>query len=181
MNNFDSALENKQKEFDELMKVPKPKEIDFKTVNDEPFTENMDELINEQLEKRKLELNDIVKQYENVPKAGEDTNTVIPKETYQSIQNTEINNIHNTINSEPEIPLSNYQHHESNYIQEIHTQNKELQTKINNIENHVKQLSIAIQSLIESQIELFTTFEDSNTKLDTVCSFVSALKQKKEN
>ena len=181
LNNFDSAIEKKQKEFDELMKVPKPKEINFKTVNDEPFTENMDELINEALEKRKLELNDIVKQYENIPKAEEDTNLVIPKEASQSKQNNDISSLHNNTNSHQETELSNYQHNETNYIKELRNQNEELHKKIGNIEIYVKQLSIATQSLLESQLELFTTIEETNTKLDQVCSFVSALKQKREN
>ena len=97
--------ESKQKEFDELMKVPKPQEIDFKTVNDEPFTENMDELINEALEKRKLELNDIVKQYEKVPNSKYDENTIIPKTHRITIKyslNTPINDLHNAISESPQ-------------------------------------------------------------------------------
>lgn len=186
LRNFDSAMESKQKEFDELMKVPKPQEIDFKTVNDEPFTENMDELINEALEKRKLELNDIVKQYENVPNSKDDENTIIPKTSSNELSNnslnTPINDLHNAISESPQHLGTNVLEPKwIEYIKELHTQNEQLHVKIHNIENYVKQLSVAIQSLLESQLELFTSVESTTDKLDTVCSFVSALKQKKEN
>lgn len=57
---LDQDFKVKQNEFDEMMKTKKPDDIDFRTVKDEPFIDNMDDLINETLQKRQLELNEIM-------------------------------------------------------------------------------------------------------------------------
>ena len=61
INSFNKLVENKQNEFDSLMKITKPPDIDFTNkVDDEPFKENIDDIINKTLQERQNEINEIV-------------------------------------------------------------------------------------------------------------------------
>tara|TARA_X000000950_G_C13852546_1_gene635173 strand:+ start:1048 stop:1785 length:738 start_codon:yes stop_codon:yes gene_type:complete len=61
IDNFNKLVENKQNEFDSLMKTTKPPDIDFANkVDDEPFKENIDDIINKTLQERQNEINEIV-------------------------------------------------------------------------------------------------------------------------
>lgn len=71
IDNFNKLVKNKQNEFDNLMKITKPPDIDFSNkVNDEPFKENIDDIINKTLQERQKEINEIVS---SMPKPNNDT------------------------------------------------------------------------------------------------------------
>tara|TARA_B100000963_G_scaffold360835_1_gene393383 strand:- start:6423 stop:7187 length:765 start_codon:yes stop_codon:yes gene_type:complete len=66
MKNMTQLMKNKENEMNEILNPVKPKEIDFQNENnDEPFKENVEEMINKTIEERQKELSSII---ESIPK-----------------------------------------------------------------------------------------------------------------
>ena len=105
IDNFNKLVENKQNEFDNLMKITKPPDIDFSNkVNDEPFKENIDDIINKTLQERQKEINEIVS---SMPKPNNDiennsSTEIILDDNTITVNNfqEEKNNTNNNINEQ---------------------------------------------------------------------------------
>ena len=92
---LDQKFQNKQNEYDNMMKKKEPEAIDFRTVKEEPFIENMDDLINETLQKRQLELSQIM---DSMPKP-KDNNETTDKDVMNNNSNINDRNLNHPMDN----------------------------------------------------------------------------------
>ena len=90
LDTFNKDLEQKSKELNEYMTTNKPDEIDFSIPVDEPFKENMDELINDAISKRQNDLQQIVDTFPKVDKIESDISN---NNTINNINDLPTNNL----------------------------------------------------------------------------------------
>lgn len=143
--NFDKALETKQKEFNSLIKSDTPNEPIFSDNNEEePINDKkLEELINKQMREREeiMSVNKPPSPSTNTEQAfdlqnNKDENKIVSNNQYTSINNKTV-----PFNEET---LENNSNQQLNII--IH--------KINNIEKNIEKLSNILQKVVNSQIAL---------------------------
>ena len=91
LDTFNKDLEQKSKELSEYMTTNKPDEIDFSIPVDEPFKENMDELINDAISKRQNDLQEIVDTFPKVDKTEHDISNNNTIDNLEAINKTNDN------------------------------------------------------------------------------------------
>tara|TARA_Y100001970_G_C14213811_1_gene848487 strand:- start:1143 stop:1886 length:744 start_codon:yes stop_codon:yes gene_type:complete len=88
MNNLSKLMKNKQNEMDEILNPVKPNEINFSNeTNDEPFKEDMEEIINKTLENRQKELSTIMASMPAPILENENENYIIDNSPHKNINN----------------------------------------------------------------------------------------------
>ena len=144
MNSLKQLMKNKEDEMNNILNPVKPKEIDFKTENnDEPFKENVEEMINKTIEERQKELSSII---ESIPKPKEVENEIIDDNQFnipEPVKNNE--------NMEKEILKSQIKIIE--LLENISNENKMIISIMQNTDNTNKILPILnnIQRELQSQ------------------------------
>ena len=94
INSFNKLVENKQNEFDNLMKITKPPDIDFtNNDNDEPFKDNIDDIINKTLQERQNEINEIVSSMPKPKVENENENNISETQIVLDDNNINVNNV----------------------------------------------------------------------------------------
>ena len=137
-NEFEKRLQEKQAEFDMMMKHNKPSDIDFTQQADEPLKGNIDDLINKHTEERNNQL-----------------------KTVFSEQNVN-DNINNVENSQNKIVASSYISNTTELPQQQLIQqpsqnlelNNELLSKIESLEDKINKQNILLNNLTRSQIQI---------------------------
>ena len=111
INELNLMMEKKQSELNNIIKPQRPDEIDFTVKNDEPFKENLDEIINKTLQDRQSQLENIVLSYPQQPK--EET-----EESENKLESTTININDNNESLDTNFPLNTIQNNSNNNLLE---------------------------------------------------------------
>ena len=147
---FDKTLEEKQNEFNEMMKINKPKQIDFNDgEKDEPLSnDNLEELLNKQLKEREdLGVQPII----NSPTPKESNNVKIAqkelKEENIIVSSNQFNN--DSLDNENTV-VNNATTFDINQ----NLNNNEIMEKLNEMYNMQKMQMNIMNKLIKSQIKI---------------------------
>ena len=165
INELNVMMEKKQNELNNIIKPQRPDEIDFTVKNDEPFKENLDEIINKTLQDRQSQLQDIVSSYPQ-PKDETEKN----KNDENELESTIIN-----INDINKINDSNISLDDTNFPLNTIDNNKN-----NNLSEKIDELTNISKKIIESQIILIDLIEKTNSNNDYLKNELNLIKEKIE-
>ena len=161
MNNLTKLMKNKENEMNEILNPVKPKEIDFQNENnDEPFRENVEEMINKTLEERQKELSAII---ESIPKPDNLKNEIID-------------------NNDFSIPPINHENKEQILINEnfSNDNNKELQKEILKSQIKIIELLESVKIQNETIINTINKNSDNNEVLTILYDIQNNIKSNKK-
>lgn len=148
---FDKTLEEKQNEFNEMMKINKPKQIDFNDgEKDEPLSnDNLEELLNKQLKEREdLGVQPII----NSPTPKESNNVKIAqKELKEENIIVSSNQFNDSLDNENNV-IDNATTFDINQNQNLN--NNEIMEKLNEMYTMQKMQMNIMNKLIKSQIKI---------------------------
>lgn len=145
-NDFERRLEEKQREFNQLMQKDKPEDVEFKQVSDEPIGENMNDLIEKHNKEREQELQKVFNQQGPNDNLKNEiiSNSVVEKEEYSTIQPGELQQT-----SVPSLPMNINNSHQIS-SQDINI----IIDKIDKLERIVNGQSQLLTNLIKSQVNI---------------------------
>ena len=175
INELSKLMENKKNELENIINPKKPENIDFSIKeNDEPFKENLDEIIKKTMEERQNQITEIISKFE--PSSSSQTQALNNENINDNDNNNQINisdlntssQLNNTI-------LSNNINKDFTNI--IDLEQKQSNLEINSLKEKIGELTELNKKIIESQIILIDLIENNNESVTSIKKNIDKMKK----
>ena len=169
---FNNNLNLRQKEFNNMLQRPVPKEIDFSDKNDKPMSGDMDKILSDAIAKREREFNIVVEKQTKDNKSSHDTEQV------KGISSIKIGDVIETPDSVEEPPNSNEAAKQPAIIKEVTFETESNLTNFDTAIMEQEQEHHFSPNVNTEVIKLYELMKDINAKQDII---IEMLKIKLKN